>query len=148
MASFDDIRRGLAANLAVLRDTGWAVSPYLRDNPTPPMIQVAGMSEVEYTDFGGGAERVFVIEAAVSLAVDVAAQMKLDELMDGGPNDLKAAVEADPELTMRMLDDGTIDISQEAACDDLECIFQSQGRFTPQNGVTVLLATWNVRVIT
>lgn len=147
MASFDDIRRGLAANIAALRPD-WAVSPYLKDNPVPPMIQVAGMSEVEYRDFGGGAERIFVLEAVASLSNDVGAQQALDRLMDGGEHDLKAAVEADPMLTMRLLDDGTIDISQEPACDDLECVFQSQGRFTPPNGVTVLLATFNVRVLT
>lgn len=137
----------MAANLTVLKPD-WAVSAYLLDNPTPGMIQIAGMSEVEYLDFGGGAERTFVVEAVASLGNDVGAQKQLDKLMDGGENDLKAAIEADPTLTMRLGDDGEVDISQEPACDDLECIFQSQGRFTPQNGVPVLLATWNVRVIT
>lgn len=139
----------MAANLAVLRPS-WQVSPYLLDAPTPPCVQVGGLvAPVEYQTFGTAHPLfTFGIEAALLRSSDIGSQQQLDSLMDGGEFDLSAAVEDDARLTSRLLDDATLEISQEPACDDLECVFQTQGPFVSENGTRLLLATWHVRVMT
>jgi len=154
MAGFEDIRRGLAANLAVLADD-FQVFPYLLDSPTPPALQIAGIKEIEYDiEFQGangyqatGDQITVVIEACLHREPDVSTQKTLDALhaADG----LKHAVEADDRLTSRMNDDQTVDISQPPACDALRVTkYNGSAPLTLRDGTEVLLATWDVEVLT
>lgn len=150
MASFDDIRRGLAANLHAL--DGFQVSAYLRDSPTPPTVQVAGVDEIEYdrTHQRGSDRLSFVIEACLGRAVDIQAQKALDALLDAdGPTSLKEILEADQKLTSRLLDDGNVVRDQPSAAGSV-CVtaYKGQAKFTLPNGTEVLLATWSVEVVT
>lgn len=152
MADFDDIRRGLAANLTVLRPD-YQVSAYLLDDPSPPTLQVAGVESIDY-DTGGYGDRAdthsFVIEACFSGTSDIGSQQLLDALLaPTGATSLKAAVEADRTLTSRLLDDGTVQTSQPAAVAYLRVTaYRGQSRFTLPNGTDVLLASWTVEVAT
>lgn len=154
MASFEDIRRGIAANIALVLLPDWQVSAYPLDNPSTPFVDVMGISEVEYATFADANAPCFtwVVEAGVARTSDVAAYMAFDELMDGGTNDLKAAIEADEQLTSRLVNrqgNQAVETGQAAACDDLWVTFDTfQPRVTLPNTVEVLLATWNVRVMT
>lgn len=148
-----DIREGLAANLRALVDAGTVkhVSPWLLDNPTMPSVCVAGVSAMEFTTFQpGDADITLLVEAAIGKASDVGAQKILDKLLAGsGSTSLRAAVEADPQLTSRWNNDDGLTENQPAACDDLQVVaYRGQQRFTFPNGVEALLATWEVQVIT
>lgn len=129
---------------------------YLLDNPTLPMICVAGIEHIDYdVAFQGpdgyqaiGDQLTVQIEAAIEKTLDLAWQQKLATLhaADG----LKNAVEADQQLTSRLNDDGTITISQTPACDALR-VTEYVGpptSFQFESGKDALLATWKVEVIT
>lgn len=157
MADLEDIRRGLAANLATLKSDGFQVVPYLLDNPTAPTIQVGGLTDVDYDqEFRGeyllvGDKMTVVIEVAIPRKTDIGAQKLLDKLH--GSANLKAAVEADNRLQSRMADDGTITISQEPACDDLRVVrYKGSAPMILKQaggvGMDNLLATWEVEVWT
>ena len=82
MAGFDDIRRGLAANLAAL--DGFFVSAYLKDDPTLPALQVAGVEPFEYGNTfrrAGGDTMRFIVEAALPRDLDISASHLLDSLL-------------------------------------------------------------------
>lgn len=154
MADFDDIRRGLAANLATLKP-GYQASPYLLANPTPPMVQVAGIRTIEYdiafqnsSGYDLTGDRIIVVlEACLRTSIDIAGQQELDRLH--GPSSLKAAVESDDKLTSRMLDNGSVEPGHAPACDALRVTdYTGQAQFTLENGTKVILATWEVEVIT
>lgn len=154
MADFEDIRRGLAANLAVL--THYGISAYLLDAPQAPCIQVAGLEHIDYDvvfqgpdGYDAQGDRLTVqIEAALQKSsADLTAQEQLDALhtADG----LKHALEADDRLTSRLNDDGTISISQEPACDALRVSeYLGSSNFVTRAGEEVLLATWRVDIYT
>jgi hypothetical protein len=134
---------------------GFFAYAFLQDNPTTPAIQVAGLKEIDYDivfqTSGGydatGDHLTVVIEAALGRAVDIDAQQKLDLLHRA--QSLKAAIEADPKLTSRLQDDGTVLAGQAAACDSLRVArYVGQTPFILENTVRVLLATWEVEVVT
>lgn len=153
MPVFDDICRGLAANLSVLN--GYQISPWFLDNPTPDAIQVSGASDIDYDvafENRGVSHDMWniEIEACIQRTVDVAAQLALAKLISpDSEGSLKAALEADNRLTSRFLDDMTVQTGQPPACDDLHVIrYRGTARHTLEPGFDVLLATWTVQVLT
>lgn len=135
--------------------TNYQVSPYLLDNPQAPMIQIAGLEHADYDiEFQSAAgyqaegDRLLVqIEACLQRTSDRVAQEQLDALH--AANGLKHAAETDRQLTSRLNDDGTIDISQAPAADDLRVTeYLGSAPFTTPKGVQVLLATWRVEILT
>lgn len=137
--------------MATLRPD-FQVSPYLLDNPVPPAIEVTGVQRIDYDTVyaRAGDDLTWLIEAVVPPLNDIGGQMKLDLLLDAAAGlSLKEAAEADRQLTSRLLDDGTVQTGQPAACSDLRVTtFNSVGRITLRNGVEVLAASWAVQVIT
>src|SRR5574337_321544 len=162
MADIDAIRRGLTANLTLLKDADafsardlrpiGQVGPYLLENPSPPAVRVAGVESggIEYEGFGSSSiSATFLVEACLGLISDTAAQKLLNALMDAnGATSLVAAVESDRKLTSRLGPDGTVLTAQGAAADSVAFAgFRGQSRFTLPNRTEVLLATWAVQVI-
>lgn len=151
MPDFDDIRRGLAANLrTVLAEDDGHVDAYFRDSPPVPCLQVAGVTEMTKTDFGDGRHYLFVVEGCFGLVSEVVAQKLLDRLID----EVADAGEADNmpagSLFSRLQDDGTILTNQAAAAD---CVaftrYLGQGKTTPDgDSVKILVASWEFQVIT
>lgn len=150
MPDFADIRRGLAGNLAAIADT--QVSAYMLDNPSPGMLQVAGLDEIEYDRTFGRDDTLFVvIEGCASLAAgDIGSQKNFDRwLASSGAGSVKAAVESDKRLTKRLQQDGTVQTDQPAVADDLRVTrFRGYGRRRLENGTVVLLGEWIVQVET
>ena len=112
-------------------------------------MQVAGVDEYEANDFADGRTRQIVIEACLGLTTDIGAQKLLDGLLDTVP----AAVEADNSaagaLFSRLQEDGTVLAAQPAAADSVNFVrYRGQSRFTLRNGTEVLLASWQIQVIT
>ena len=151
MVTFEDIRRGLAANLTAV--PGFHVFLYLMDDPRLPALQVAGLRTVDYdiefhTPSGSmeGHRLTVVIEAAVSKGSNEQAQKTLDQLHSD--KSVKAAIEADDQLTSRLSDSGTVVTDQPAACDALRVVsYDLNGSFTLNSGVEVALATWDVDIL-
>lgn len=150
MPELDDIRQGLAANLAAIPDT--QISAYMLDNPTPGMLQVAGLDEIEYDRTYGRDDTLFVvIEGCASLASgDIGSQKRFDRwLASSGAESVKAAVESDKTLTKRLQPDGTVQTGQPAAADALRVTrFRGYRRQRLENGTEVLLGDWIVQVET
>jgi hypothetical protein len=145
MPDFDSIRRGLAANLrAALPAAEGLVSPYLLADPKKPCLQVAGIERMEPHDFGDGRDYTILIEACLALGEGIAAQRKLDELIDSVP----AAIESNLTLTSRLLDNGTVQTGQAAACDALAFVeYRGAGKQSIA-GTECLLGVWAVQVVT
>lgn len=146
----------MAANLDALRSAGHVgqVSPFLLDNPTPPALMVAGVSEFEYTTFGSpevppGMRWQILIEACVGKTSDVGSQKILNALLaPTGSSSLVAAVEADGALTSRLNEEGTLRTDQEAAAEFVSFSeYRGQVNFVLENGIRVLLATWAFEVL-
>lgn len=150
MPELDDICEGLAANLAAIPDT--QVSAYMLDNPTPGMLQVAGLDEIEYDKTFGRDDTLFVVvEGCASLAGgDIASQKRFRRwLASSGTESVKAAIEADRQLTKRLQHDGTVQTGQPAAADTLRVTrFRGYRRHRLENGTEVLLGDWIVQVET
>lgn len=154
MADLDAIRRGLAANLAVLKpDPIGQVSPFMLDNPTPPSAMVSGLETGGYSIMSYGTtpsvDLTFLIEVCLGKVSDIGAQKLLNRLLaPSGSDSLIAAVEADNRLTSRMDDQGKITTDQDPAADDLGFVgFRGQLPFTLPNTTRVLLAVFAVRVV-
>lgn len=104
MATVNEIREGLAANLAAIADV--QISPYLLTDPFPPVLMIlpgppGGGDFTEYHQaMGNGLELVtFTIRAEVSVGMEVASQQKLDDFLDvQGASSVMAAVESDKKL--------------------------------------------------
>ena len=134
--------------------TDYQVSLYLLDNPTPPTIQIAGIENIDYDQTfqvdgyqAVGDKLTVQVEAALQKSTDKAAQAQLDRLHSA--EGLKAAIESDRKLQARLEDDGSILISQPAACDDLRVTeYLGASDFTTRGGKQVLLASWRVEVLT
>lgn len=153
MPVFEDICRGLAANLAVL--DGYQISPWFLDNPTPDAIQVSGAADIDYDvafENRGVSHDMWniEIEACLQRTVDISAQLALAKLISpDSEGSLKAALEADQRLTKRYLDDMSVLGDQAPACDDLHVLhYRGTARHTLEGGFDVLLATWTVQVLT
>lgn len=158
MADFQDIRRGLAANLAVLRDAGFQITPYVLDAPLGPTIEIAGIELAEYDiafrDSSGynatGDQLTVIVTATIPYKVDILTQQRMDALHSA--TGLKHAIEADDRLTARMQDDGSLLADQNPACDALRVArYRGQARTMIEQhsgGLDVLIGTWEVDVIT
>lgn len=148
MATIDDIRRGLAANLRLVPDC--LVSPYLLDSPTTPALQVAGFDTIDYLDsFGPGVSLRIIVEGATGLAHSRAAQARFDRwLWPTGADSVKAAIESDTRLTSRLSEDGkSVLADQDPACDALQVVeFRGYRQARVRDGVELLLGDWVVQV--
>lgn len=151
-ADLDDIRRGLAAalRLALPEDEGH-VSAFFSDNPPTPALQVVGLDEGEYYTLGfkgGGDTWSFVVEAVVGKVSDRLAQTWLDRFAQStGDYSIKLALEADQQLTKRMLDDGTVSTGQPAAAQYVILRrYRGQQRVRQENGQDALVGSWIVEV--
>jgi hypothetical protein len=104
VATFDQVRHGLAANLATIRFSNGvkpAVSPYMQSNPIPPGIQVfPGPLSYDLAMGRGLDEPTWVVQGYVAFTTDIGSQTLLDELCaPAGPSSVKQAVEADRTLS-------------------------------------------------
>lgn len=146
LPDINEIRRGLAANLAALKPPLVQVSPYLLSSPQTPCAMVSGIDVdgLEYTGFGFSSIRAtFLIDVAVGLVADIKAQELLDQLMGTGDLSLVAAVQADTRLTKRYLSDGRITEDNDPAADDLGLEgFRGQQIIAFANQQDVLVATF------
>lgn len=152
MADIDAIRRGLAANLAVLKpDTVGQVYPYLLQNPSPPSVMVSGIEAggIDYISYGDSVSIMFLIEVCLGVVSDIGAQKLLGSLLaSSGATSLVTAVQADRRLTSRMGDDGRVTADEGAAADAVAFEgFRGQTPFTLPNRTEVLLATFAVQVL-
>lgn len=162
MADLTDIRRGLAANLAVLKvAAGFTakgvkpigqVSPWLLDNPTPPSVLIAGVEAegLDYLGFGSSSiSATFLVEACLGTVSDIGSQKLLSALMAAdGTTSLVAALEADGRLTSRLGDDGRVTTDQDPAATSVAVQgYRGQSRIKLGNTTEVLLATWAVQVL-
>src|SRR3954454_22207617 len=100
-ARLSEIREGLAKNLRELK--GLNVLAYMTSAPASPYIWVRPAPDelISYHQaMGNGLEHWFMrVEAFTGSPFDIAAQMKLDELVEStGPTSVKAALEADKSL--------------------------------------------------
>lgn len=96
-ATMAQIRAGLVANLSSL---GIQSTGYVLAAPTAPNIEIFP-SEIDYDQaLGRGLDFVDVtVRVTVTVTLDVAAQIKLDEyLAPTGANSVKALIEADKTL--------------------------------------------------
>ena len=152
MPDFDDIRRGLAAQLrTVLPETEGHVSAYFRTAPLLPTLQVAGVNRMEKSTYRGVSRSYrFLIEGVFSLGDEIRAQRQLDGLID----DVATALEADQTPTgalfSRYQDDNTVLAGQPAAAGSVAFIDYLGAINTTFDGTTdrVLSATWVFEVQT
>lgn len=97
-ATMAQIREGLAANLSSI--SGVQVSAYMLAAPTPPAIHIIPAT-IAYDRAGSrGLDQVtMTVQAFLTLGLDQAAQMKLDELIaPTGARSIKTALESDSTL--------------------------------------------------
>lgn len=147
MADLDAIARGLAANLVPLRTANVVgqVSPYPLVNPSPPMLQVAGVAAIEYDEHGFGSSGedtwTVLVEAVLGRISDRGAQTLLYRLLS--ESSVKTAIESDPRLTSRLSVDGrTVSTGQASAALWVKCRrYRGQSR----DG-DLLYATWEAEV--
>jgi hypothetical protein len=98
MSTIDDMRTGLATNLA--RISGLRTAGELPDNPSPP-IAVVNLRSIQYDQaFGKGlAVYNFVVTVIVGRAAERIAQRKLNDYCDNtGSQSVKTAIEFDKTL--------------------------------------------------
>lgn len=102
MFDLDVIRPALLANLADLcEEQGLQQSPYMLALPTPPTLQIAGVTEINYdiTMQRGGDANFIAVQVFVSMVADVGGQMKLDKMLkSSGSTSVKEAIESDTTL--------------------------------------------------
>lgn len=104
MASVNEIRLGLAANLAAI--SGVQNTGYLLNNPTPPTLMImpgppGGGDFTEYHQaMGNGLETMtWTVRAEVAVNLDIGSQQKLDAMLDvDGESSVMRAIEADKTL--------------------------------------------------
>lgn len=96
------IRTAMLANLAAIAEAfGLQQVAYALAEPTPPTMQIAGVSDIMY-DVAmqrGGDQNMVIVQAFVGMGSDIAAQQSLDRLLkSSGPTSVKEAIESDPTL--------------------------------------------------
>jgi hypothetical protein len=104
VATFDQVRHGLAANLATIRFSNGiqpAVSPYMLSNPIPPGLQVfPGPLSYDLAMGRGLDQPTWVVQGYVAFTTDIGSQTLLDELCaPTGVSSVKTAVEQDRTLS-------------------------------------------------
>ena len=129
------------------------VSAYLEPNPTPPMLQVAGVDAngIEHLSFGGSRRNTFLIEACLGKHSETNSQKILNPHLSDDA--VETAVESDNSpsgaLFSRLDDGGTVTAGHPAAADAVAYTgYRGQSPHTLETGVTLLLATWAVEVVT
>lgn len=134
MATTAEIREGLAANCRqALPTTAGQVSAYVKGAPKPPCIQIFPEAHTYHEAMQNGAVgKRYVVQALVGFSDDIAAQKRLDALLDD--DSVKAAIESDCTLG------GKVDdlIVREASGYK---VFQFEG------ARTVLGCDWTVEII-
>jgi hypothetical protein len=94
MSTIDDMRNGLATNLATI--TGLRTASELPDNPNPP-IAIVNLRSINYDQtFGKGlAVYTFIVTVIVGRAAERIAQRKLNDYCDNtGNQSVKTAIES------------------------------------------------------
>lgn len=141
MATLDDIRRALAANLRlVLPEDEGHVGAYYQGSTKVPALHVMGVTGVEVIDIAGGLRYEIGIEGALGRIVDRASWQRLDQWVEGGG--MLYALDSDVNpLTSRLLDTGQIAEEEEDAG---TCAFLRVGvpLTLTRGGVDVLIQTW------
>ena len=102
-ATLAQIRAGIVANLAAL---GIQSTGYMLAAPTAPTIEVFP-GETQYDKaFGRGLDQLtIVVRLTVTVTLDIAAQIKLDEyLAPSGAASVKTLIEAEPTLGGKVQD--------------------------------------------
>lgn len=104
MATISDLREGIAENLATIN--GLRVSPYMPDNPNPPMAVVTPQSIEYHKAFKNGFSTYnFVVAVYVGRVSERAAQASLDAYCaSSGSSSIKSAIESDKTLSGRAFD--------------------------------------------
>lgn len=100
MATIEQIRKGIAANIKAAMPDDVQISAYVLAQPTPPTIHVMP-SRIDYDQamHSGMQNAIFTVQMVVGAVGDIAAQMRLDRyIMAGGTTSVKAAIESDPTL--------------------------------------------------
>ena len=129
-----DIRQGIAANLATL-GTGQQVSPYPKQAPTPPALQVVGFDSIERTAFGRGSFGLpFQVQGLAGMATEEGAHVRLDKwLSPTATLSVWAALESDQTLG------GIVDNLVVLRCDGSQIL-------QVQPGVEMLGSTWHLQI--
>lgn len=149
MADIDAIRQGLAALLRSLlpADEGH-VSPYWRTTPPVPTLHVFGIETGTADDFNDGMDMRFIIEAFVGTVDDIAAQKRLDALVEG----MKDAVEADNSASGALFDrldeTGTLTTDVGAAADCVAFVQYRGQQLAERNTTQYLTGIFEIQVIT
>jgi hypothetical protein len=132
MASLEQIREGLAANLEVI--DGVQVSRYLLSSPTPPAIEIApGPIQFDKSMHRGLDKLQIIIRAFVGVTTDIGAQKRLDRMLEGsGPDSIKEAAESDRTLG--------------GAASGLQVTSASAPRIYRQGNSELLGAEWTVEI--
>lgn len=149
MATIDDVRLGLAANLRALEDVN--IYPYPQVNVTTPTLAVAGIDEVDYVqDMGAGADLRFLIEGATgSQSLDHAIKRFDKWIWPEGDDSVRAALEADQKLTSRLKPDRkTVLTDQDPAASAVQLVeFRGYAREALETGGEALTGIWVVQVL-
>lgn len=98
MADIAAIRAALAARLTTLLGNDGQASAYMQSDPTPPTLQVVGISETQYDTAmnRGGDVLTMVVQGLTGTTADRAAQEQLDAWLDTtGATSVKAAIETE-----------------------------------------------------
>jgi hypothetical protein len=137
VASFADIRDGLAANLRALRFANGvqpAVYPYMRSDPIPPGVQVFPGPLTYDLAMGRGLDQpTWIVQGFVAYSTDVGSQTLLDELCaPAGPASIKQAVESDRTLS--------------GAVAGVQVTGMSGYRIAQSDTGTLVVAEWDVTV--
>jgi hypothetical protein len=146
MPDMEAIRRGLAGNLRteISATRVPQVSPWRKDNPSTPSLQVSGFDTITPETFGAPDEGIAIpmlIHCFVSSTLDRSSQANLDDLVF----DVWAAILSDKQLTSRLLDNGTVQTGQDPAVDDLDVTACDGSQIlTMPNGSEVLGSTFHV----
>lgn len=151
MSQFDDIRRGLAAELrTVLAEDDGHVSAYFRTKPSMPALMVEGIERMTKTDFGDGRSYIVRIEGLFSLAAEIDGQKKLDALIDTVAAALEASNSPQGALFSRYQDDNTVLAAQPAAAGSVAFVEYRGGARVPIEGTAAqaISATWVCEVQT
>lgn len=98
MPELDELREGLAANLAAIK--GLQVNAYRLTRPTLPSAHIFP-GPVEYDTAGSRGEDKweFIVQVFVAKTLDKASQIRIDRFLNpSGAESVKAALEADRQL--------------------------------------------------
>lgn len=147
-----DIRCGLAAQLRTVLDRhDGHVSPYLKDSPPLPALQVGTVESAERIGFGAGRRYVILVEGLFDLKTDVGSQKALDRLVAEAAVD--EAVEADRTaegaLHNRLDEHNTLTTEAGPACQVASVSeYRGAARVSLPNGDRALQGVWAVEVLT